>query len=164
MTTPTDRPWPPLIIAADVPRWVRWRDVVLTLLMWGLFVVLLEGEIRLVFGPHLERLGIGSFHTEADWIEFLERLLPFLATALGLVALLFIAGMFTWRRQTRAFALAEPPPLPLADQAGRAGVDEATLTAARAERIAVVHVGPNGGLKLEIRAPRAGAVSTTAAG
>ena len=149
---PCDRPWPPLIVATDVPRWVKWRDAVLTLLMWTLLAFMLDSEITLIFGPHLERLGLGPFDSEGDWSGFFEQLIPFLQVAAVAVFLLFIAGLFTWRRQTRAFLLPEPPPLAIADQARRAGLDEAALSSARDLRIAVVHVEPNGRLRIETRA------------
>jgi tetratricopeptide (TPR) repeat protein len=49
------KPWPPLIVADHTPRWVRWRDFALTLMMWILFAIMLETEFELFVGPHLER-------------------------------------------------------------------------------------------------------------
>jgi len=165
MTGATDhRPPPPLIIATDVPRWVRWRDAVLTLLMWALFAFMLEIEFEILLGPRLEHLGLTSFDSRAGFLEFSGRLIPYLKIALVLVALLFVAGLFTWRRQTRALALPEPPPLAIADEARRAGLDEPELIYARSARIVVVHVESDGRLKVEIRAPHAGTTPTVVGG
>src|SRR5262249_46377186 len=58
------KPWPPLIVAKHTPRWVRWRDFALTLMMWILFAIMLETEFELFAGGHLERWGFGDFDTD----------------------------------------------------------------------------------------------------
>ena len=153
---PDPRHWPPLIVAADVPRWIRWRDGLLTLLMWALFAFMLEVEFEILLGAHLERLGLGSFVNPADLSGFLERLIPYYDTALVLVALLFVAGLFTARRRRRGRSLPAPLALATADQARRAGLDEAALAAARAIQIVVVHVEADGRLRIE---PRTAAIT-----
>ena len=75
---------------------------------------------------------------------FLTRLSPYAQVALLLIVLLVVAARFTERRRRRGFLLPEPAPLALADQARRAGMDEAALAAARDMRIAVVHVDGGG--------------------
>ena len=90
--TSSDRHWPPLIIADHAPRFVRWRDFLLTLLMWIAFAIILETEFELFFGDYLERLGFGDFDTKANWSIFFERLTPFLATTTLLVSLLIVAS------------------------------------------------------------------------
>lgn len=143
------RPWPPLIIADHPPQWVKSRDHVLTLLMWLVFGVMLESEFVLFFGAHLERLGFGDFDTDADWPGFLQRLMPFLLVALTLILLLFIASLRTLRRLRRALLL--PPPMPpgIAEEIPRAGMDEASLIAARAERIVIVQIDADGKFLIE---------------
>jgi hypothetical protein len=142
--TNSDQHWPPLIIADRVPRFIRWRDLLLTLLMWVLFAILLEKEFELLFGHHLERLGLGDFDTEANWSIFLEDLTPFLATAGLLVSLLVVASVLTSQRRRRALLLPVPIPLGLTEQCRRAGIDEHTLISARDSKIVIVHIDADG--------------------
>ena len=52
------RPWPPLVVSAHVPRLVKWRDLLITLIMWGFFIVLLDTEFELLFSRYFEWLGV----------------------------------------------------------------------------------------------------------
>jgi hypothetical protein len=146
-------PWPPLISAAHAPRWIRWRDALLTSLMWLLFAAMLETEFELFFGEHLKRLGFGDFHTEPNWPAFFERLTPFLRTAAVLVLLLAVAGLMSLRLYRRSFLFPQPAPLEATTQARRAGMDEAALIDARELTIAVVHVDADGKHRVEALAP-----------
>jgi hypothetical protein len=136
--------WPPLIVAGTKPRWVTVRDIALTVLMWALFAIMLETEFELFFGHHLQRWGFGEFDTDARWREFFEALRPYLRTAYVLVALLIVACVLTLRRLARERRLPEPLPLPIGEEAGRAGMDEAELLAARELRVVVVHIDADG--------------------
>ena len=49
-----NQPWPPLIVAKHVPRLVKWRDTLLTVMMWGFFAVLLDIEFELFLGHYLQ--------------------------------------------------------------------------------------------------------------
>ena len=145
------RPWPPLIVADHTPRWVKWRDFVLTLVMWLLFAVMLETEFELFVGPHLERWGLGDFNTDANWEEFLGRLMPFVLISMMLIGLLVAASLMTLRRRRRGLLLPVPPPLEIAEQAKRAGMAPAALESARGLRIAVVHIEADGRHRVEPR-------------
>ena len=147
LTSPQE--WPPLIVAGTKPRWVKVRDVALTLLMWALFAITLETQFELLFGHYLERWGFGEFDTEARWGVFFEDLRPFLDTAYVLVGILIAASFFTLRRIARARQLPEPRPLPIGDEARRVGMAEEDLAAARNLRIAVVHIDPDGKHRVE---------------
>jgi hypothetical protein len=138
--TNRDRPWPPLIVAEHTPRLIRWRDFLLTLMMWLLFAGMLETEFEMFFGHYLERWGLGDFDTEGNWPIFFDRLMPFFETTLVLVWFLILASVLTLRRRRRSLLLPEPAPLGLAEESRRSGMTEAELTSARALRIAVVHL------------------------
>lgn len=143
--------WPPLIVIADKPKWVWWRDFALTLMMWLLFAIMLETEFELFFGRFMERLGFGDFHTDANWGVFFEKLRPFITMTLVLVTILAVAGVATIQRRRRALLLDSPPILPAVDQARRAGMDEAALLAARTMSNVVVHVDAHGVHRIEAR-------------
>jgi poly-beta-1,6-N-acetyl-D-glucosamine biosynthesis protein PgaD len=129
----SNRPWPPLIVAKHVPRSVKWRDTLLTLMMWGSFAALLDIELP-----------------NTIWSVFVDRLMPFLLVAVILVASLIIFSLRTLWRRSRAVLLPQPAPLETADQALRAGLDEAELSAAREQRIVIVHIDSNGRHRIEV--------------
>ena len=143
--------WPPLIVASEKPKWVLWRDFSLTLAMWLVFAVMLETEFELFFGRYLERLGFGDFDTNANWARFFERLRPYVYLIICLLAFLAAAAVATIHRYYRALRLAQPLPLPAAQQARRAGMDEPDLLAARELADVVVHVAPDGRHRIEPR-------------
>jgi poly-beta-1,6-N-acetyl-D-glucosamine biosynthesis protein PgaD len=129
----SNKPWPPLIVAKHVPRSVKWRDTLLTLMMWGSFAALLDIELP-----------------NTIWSVFVDRLMPFLLVAVILVASLIIFSLRTLWRRSRAVLLPQPAPLETADQALRAGLDEAELSAAREQRIVIVHIDSNGRHRIEV--------------
>jgi hypothetical protein len=117
--------------------------------MWGFFAVLLDTELELFLGDYLEQLGFGPFDTNANWAVFFDRLMPYLLTAAMLAGLLVIFGLRTLRRRSRTLHLPQPAPLETADQAHRAGLDEAELIVARDQRIVVVHFDTDGRHRIE---------------
>ena len=80
---------------------------------------------------------------------FFDRLMPFLLIAAMLAGFLVIFSLRTLRRRSRALLLPQPAPLETADQARRAGLDEAELIAARDQRIVIVHIDANGRHRIE---------------
>jgi poly-beta-1,6-N-acetyl-D-glucosamine biosynthesis protein PgaD len=146
---PRERPWPPLIIAEHIPRSVRWRDFLLTLLAWAALAYLLEKELAPIFGA-LQALGLGHYGVKVDWLTYLERLTPFLLVAALLAGALVGFSMGTLRRRSRSLLLPLPPALEVADEARRAGLDEAALVAARDQKIVVVHLGDTA-LRIEVK-------------
>ena len=145
----SNRLWPPLIVARHVPRLVKWRDILLTSMMWGFLAVLLGTEFELFLGDYLKRLGFGPFDTDANWSVYLDRLMPFLLMAAMLASVLIIFSLRTLQRRSRALLLPQPALLETASQAHRAGLDEAELIAARDQRIVIVHIDPDGRHRIE---------------
>ena len=121
----SNRLWPPLIVARHVPRLVKWRDILLTSMMWGFLAVLLGTEFELFLGDYLKRLGFVSFDTDANWSVYLDRLMPFLLMAAMLASVLIIFSLRTLQRRSRALLLPQPALLQPPPQAHRAGLDEA---------------------------------------
>ena len=150
-----DKPWPPLIVAEHIPRLVKWRDALLTVLAWAAFAFLLERELTPIFAA-LQALAFGDVGIKVDWLAYLERLTPFLLVAAALAGLLVGFSLSTLRRRSRSLLLPQPAALPAADQARRAHLDEGALLAARDQRIVVVH-SDDIGLRIEVRGePRLG--------
>lgn len=138
------RPWPPLIVDGQMSRLVRWRDLLLTLLMWFLFGLMLETEFELFFGKYLERLGFSGFDTDPQWDVFFERLRPFLRTAFILLCILLVLSLLTMVRRRRSLDLPPPTPLTVAEQAERAGMTAQDLARARELPNVVVSIGADG--------------------
>ncbi len=129
-------PWPPLIVAKNVPRSVKWRDALLTLSAWVAFALLLIKELVWALTGN----GEPAF----------ERLTPFLLIAAVLAGLLMIFSLRTLQRRRRSLLLPQSAPLEAADEARRTGLDEAALIAARDERVVTVHTD-DGGIWIETK-------------
>lgn len=138
------QPWPPLIVDGQMSAVVRWRDLILTILMWLLFALMLETEFELFFGTYLERWGFGDFNTEANWSIFFERLRPYLRVSIVLLCILLVASILTMIRRRRSLDLPPPTPLTVAEQAERAGMAERDLAAARELLNVVVTIDKDG--------------------
>ena len=137
------RAWPPVIVAATMPGWMKVRDVALTWLMWVLFVTLLFGELGI---RATNLLGV-----DLDWREVLRQLEPFLAIIAILTVSLFVASQFTRRRRRRSLLLPEPRPLTLAEHAERGRISEETLLRGREHRVVVIHVDAERRVRFESR-------------
>jgi hypothetical protein len=151
-----NKPWPPLIVAEKVPRLVKWRDLVLTSTLWGMFALLIGLEFKLVLRDFLIWMRHVSFDGRADWVAdwlvYFELLLPFLLAAVVLPALLLIFSMQTLRRRARALLLPQPAPLTASEEARRAVLDEVALIAVRNCRIVIVHIDAESKLRVEQKA------------
>jgi hypothetical protein len=139
-----NRPWPPLVIAEHVPRLIKWRDVLITLIMWLCLALLLATEFELFVGSYLEQLGFGFFNTNANWRFFFEQLTPYILVTAALAIVLVLFSLQTLRRRSRALSLPQPPPLEVADEARLARLDEIALIAARDRPIVIVHIDADG--------------------
>ena len=138
------RPWPPLIVAAHASRLIRWRDVALTLLMWLLFGWMLRDGLERLLGPWLEHWGFGDFDSPVDFAAVFEWLRPHVRISVLLIVVLAVAGVATLIRRRRSLDLPEPPPLTLAEEAARAGMDAGDLARARELPNVVVTIDAQG--------------------
>ena len=143
--------WPPLIIASEKPRWVIWRDFVLTLAMWLVLAIMLATEFELFFGRYLERLGLGTFNTDAQWGRFFRLLEPYIWLTVAMFALLAATTMATLHRMQRFLKTVPPPALAPAEEAAHGRIGLADLLAARDLRNVVVHVEADGSRRVELR-------------
>jgi hypothetical protein len=140
MRVPHDGTWPPLVVDGKMSRVVVLRDVVLTLLMWFLFVLLAAGEADRVVGHGLEAIGLRSFFQrtgysdiDGQWAYFIHSLAPYLGIALLLTISLVTFSIDTLNRRMRALRGRRPPPLSLTVEARHAEL--ATLTRAVGEEL-----------------------------
>jgi poly-beta-1,6-N-acetyl-D-glucosamine biosynthesis protein PgaD len=132
-------PWPPLIHGADVPDWVRVRDVVLTLLAWLLLAWVLREGLELT----IDYLSPPRFQftnmSPPNLLELAARLSGFLIFIGALIAwLLFWAAVRGG--QLRASApVPQPPGLPLAEQAADFALAQETIAPWHQAKVLVVH-------------------------
>ena len=68
--------WPPLIVAASVPRWMWWRDFVLTAAVWIVFVWLAVDEYDFMREAYVERYGLPTHTFKSHFPRFLQELRP----------------------------------------------------------------------------------------
>jgi poly-beta-1,6-N-acetyl-D-glucosamine biosynthesis protein PgaD len=135
--------WPPLIVADQVPRAVRWRDFLVTLLAWIAFVALLDEEFMLTLGA-IKALGLSDAEVQGDTSFQPARLVPYLLIAATLGGLLFLFSLRTLRRRARGLTLPAPEPLAIGEQARGVGLSEDALAAARRQRTVIVHNDDSG--------------------
>jgi hypothetical protein len=124
--TQNDGQWPPHVVAAHQPVWIRIRDFVLTTAMWLLLLALLNNEFELFLGVYLDQVGFGTLlarlgladpDAKLGWMEFIEHLGPYLIVTLVLLLLLSMFAAYTVLRRRRALGEASPRPLSMARQA-----------------------------------------------
>ena len=128
---PTERQWPPLVVAASRPLWTRVRDVAVTILAWLALAALLNREIELGLasslrdygmGALVDRLPMGELGGRLGWSETVGHLAPYVTVAAFLVAFLCGFGLHTLLRRRRALEAPRPQPLSLAREARHAGL------------------------------------------
>jgi hypothetical protein len=141
--------WPPVIESAAVPRAVKLRDGLLTLLMWGVLLLILASELRLAWVAFEVARGRSEAEIDLALAEFLEKLRPLMQLVGGLVVALALATLLSRARRERAIAARQPCPLPEEALARRAGLAGPALAEARGLRRAIVHRLPEGGIRVE---------------
>lgn len=138
--TQNAQPWPPLIVAARQPAWIRWRDFALTMAMWLLLAAMLNQEFELFLGVYLEplgldallhRLGVSDLDPKLEWLEFGRRLAPYLVVVFVLVTTLTTFTIHTLLRRRRSLGGASPRPLSLAREAREAALPPMVGSGAR---------------------------------
>lgn len=143
--------WPPIISHVRRPRWILVRDVLLTLLMWGMLGLILYSEAELAWNGIQVLMRKPDAVIDAQLDLFVRRMQPLLYLMAALVLMLALATLISRNRREKAIRQAPPPPLPDEVLAARAGMDLDALAKARQHRIAVVHVGEGGALRVEPR-------------
>ena len=146
MKRPLATTWPPLITDAKRPRYVVWRDVLLTAAAWLLVFWMAQETVLIIIDEIWVLAGYATFAPALDWRLWWHRLWPYgLVISAGGIWLV-AWGVVSHRRILRYHYLAAPRPLTLDAEAARAGCSGATLTTWRELKIAVVELDANGHL------------------
>jgi hypothetical protein len=132
--------WPPIITDVELPRYIVWRDRLLTTVAW-LLLLALAGDLFLLIIDHaLEPLGRPKTGPDAQLAFWWQRLQPFMAVIALMTAWLILWGLMSLRRIRIYPRMRLPSSLTLAEEAAHAGCTEADLAAWRGLRIAVAHL------------------------
>jgi poly-beta-1,6-N-acetyl-D-glucosamine biosynthesis protein PgaD len=136
--------WPPLIQGADLPAWVRVRDVVLTLLAWLLLAWVLREGLELT----IDYLSPPRFQftnmSPPNLIELAARLSGFLLFIGALVAWLLFWAAVRGHQLRASEPVAQPPGLPLADQAADFALAPQEVAPWQRAKVLVVHFDDSG--------------------
>ena len=132
--------WPPLIKVVPRKRWILWRDAIITVAAWAVFLFILVDRSILFW------TGVSRFHAEHPG-AFLQnwhfRLKPYALPILALLAWLLLFGwrsLRNWRRVTD-----EPPPLPIEAESARRRMPADDLSQVRSLKVATVSTDETGG-------------------
>jgi poly-beta-1,6-N-acetyl-D-glucosamine biosynthesis protein PgaD len=138
--------WPPLILPDRVPRWVRARDLALTIVAWIVLLYWVRGALLLI----LDWLSYPFFELSTtrapDWAAMWSTLAPFFAVSAVLAAWLVFWALQRRKTLMRQRTVAQPPPLELDAHARQFGLDARAVLAIRAPRVATVHFDAAGGI------------------
>ncbi|HYB08444.1 MAG TPA: poly-beta-1,6-N-acetyl-D-glucosamine biosynthesis protein PgaD [Alphaproteobacteria bacterium] len=137
-------PWPPIITDAKEPRLIVWRDRLLTVGMWILFLYLLRHGIHVVLDIITDLFGHDLGAPDLNWALWWSRLQPYLVVAIVLGLWLLAWGFVALKRARQNITKPQPPPLTLAEEARHAGSSEADLLAWRKLPTAIVELDERG--------------------
>jgi hypothetical protein len=132
--------WPPIITDVTLPRYIVWRDRLLTLAAWVLLLILASEMFHIVITHTLELFGHPQTGPRAQWAIWWDRLRPFVQVIVLMAAWLLLWGVTSLRRVRAYRQMRVPVPLTLAEEAANAGCTEADLLAWRELRIAIVYL------------------------
>lgn len=130
--------WPPVIDSAVVPYVVRLRDLALTLLMWGVMLIILATEIDAAWNSVEVLLGRSDAQINAELAEFFDKLKPLMGVIAILVIGLSAATVRSKRRRQHALSTNQPEPLEPRVLAEWAGLPLDELEIAKTHRVVVV--------------------------
>lgn len=142
---PTALAWPPLVGSDRVPRAVRLRDLLLTVLAWCAFFWMLRNAILLTIDWFREPFGQFTYMQAPDWPRLWERLRNYVEVA-GLLVV-WIAFWAVYRSKAlKPSGLTEAPPQALPDSVlcERYGVAPEQLQAWHTQKVVTVDVAADG--------------------
>jgi poly-beta-1,6-N-acetyl-D-glucosamine biosynthesis protein PgaD len=141
------RPWPPLITGDRLSRWIRIRDVVLTLLAWFLLGRLLRDPIYVAYDYLRHPIFQLTTAQPLDIGVLWERLRYFVLISVVLVTWLCLWALINRRQLIRCPTHSpEPPALTVAEQAARAGIDEKKVDEAQEFKVTKVRFRDDGAI------------------
>ena len=134
--------WPPIISRAR-PRWILWRDIIITLSMWGIFLLIVEAEFTIIWHKFPTLAGTSAYNS-LGFGSIREELRPAVALIILLVSVLGVSTLFSSRR--RANSLLQPQPSQVADDdlARDLGLSSGQLEDLRIQQIIILDTDAQG--------------------
>jgi hypothetical protein len=90
--------WPPISTDGTLPRYVVWRDRLMTIVAWMLLLALASDLFYLVVTHALQLLGHSQTGPDAQWALWWDRLRPFVQVIVLMAAWLTLWGFISLRR------------------------------------------------------------------
>lgn len=131
-------PWPPLIEARDVPRFVRVRDFVLTSLMWLLLIYAVRDLFIYLYDFLSPPLFTFALTSGPDWAAIWRHMQSFIYLVLFFVAWLLFWSVVRRRDLRRARDRRQPEPVTLAELAEGRRLDPEFLARFQREKVVVI--------------------------
>ena len=141
--------WPPLVLGKSVPRWVRVRDIAITLAAWALLAWWMRGALLLIWDWLSYPMFELNTQPAPDWPRIWQLLAPFLAISALLAAWLYFWSIRRRRILRRQLHADQPEPLELGVHAARFGASPPRVLALRERRIATVTFDASGRVDLQ---------------
>lgn len=85
--------WPPIINSDHVPRWVKIRDIFLTIGAWLIILATLHSLIWLIVDYLSDPIFELSTATSPQWLQIWQKVSMFIYMALGLVSWIFFLAI-----------------------------------------------------------------------
>ena len=135
--------WPPLISSAQVPRFVRVRDWVMTLLAWVALAFFLRLGFLLLWDYFSSPIFELTRTKAPDWGFVWDRLSLFIYLIFGVVIWIIAWGVGRRAQLRQTFDRRVMPPLSLEEHATSLGLDPREIERWRECRIVTVHFEGN---------------------
>jgi poly-beta-1,6-N-acetyl-D-glucosamine biosynthesis protein PgaD len=131
-------PWPPLVGTKGLPRAVRVRDVVLTVVAWAALGWLLRDAMALAWDWLRAPMFTLTELAPPDWIALRDEIAPYMLFAAVLVAWLIFWAVVRHRRICALPPSPQPRGLDCAEEAAALALDPAQVAQWREWRTLVV--------------------------
>jgi hypothetical protein len=148
---PSGRTWPPIVISASVPFWIRARDILLAIIGWMIVQDLLIDFWVLMYDWLKDPIFELDPADSPDWAAIVDRLAPFATLSALLVAGIALTAIQRRRLIARTLASASQP----AADASEISNNEGAASHLQRLRVADVHIDADGGIsRVEPRSGR----------
>jgi hypothetical protein len=144
MSDPERGNWPPIIWSAELPAWVVWRDVTLTVLLWGTFLYGVVINLDVAWQALQWLAGRPVEILDPLLVPFLGRMGRRITIVFVLVSVLAVATLVNRRRHERALLHPQPDPAPDRELARDLGLCEQKLRVLRQTKIVTLDVDSDG--------------------
>ena len=127
--------WPPIIRVVRQERWKIWRDALITIAVWAIFLSIFVNQLIIFWTSIVE---FQAEHPGAFLERWHFRMKPFGLVVLMLFIWLALFGWLSLRNWRRVTQEPPPPPLPIEGEAARRGMPVERIRDLRESKITTV--------------------------